>query len=104
MFAPSILGYGGLAADNDRIVGPIAGSCAFVACWPVMMPLRWATLPCGVALLGAPVILRYDDPGAWASSIASGLVISTTAFVGTDVRSRFGGGWRSVRPSAWTAP
>ena len=102
MFAPWALDYGGLAADNDRIVGPIAGSFAFVACWDVLMAMRWATVPFGAWLVLAPLVLGYDDPLAWVSSVASGIVFIGTAFVGYDVREKFGGGWRSVRPSAWT--
>lgn len=102
MFAPWALDYGDPAATNDRIVGPIAGALAFVACWDVLMAFRWATLPCGAWLVLAPVAMGYDDAPAWVSSIASGVLIVATAFVGEDVRDRFGGGWRSVRPGAWT--
>jgi len=101
MAAPAVLGYDGIAADNDRIVGPIAGACAFVACWEVLMAFRWATLPLGAWLVLAPLVLGYDDSAAWWSSIASGLVIAGTSWVGRDVRDDFGGGWRSVRPRAW---
>lgn len=104
MFAPWLLDYGDPAATNDRIVGPIAGSFAFVAAWEVLMPMRWATLPCGVWLVAAPIVLTYDDPLAWVSSIAAGLVFAGTAFVGEDLREQFGGGWRSIRPRAWSAP
>lgn len=102
MAAPAVLGYQGVAADNDRIVGPIAGAFAFVACWEVLMAMRWATLPLGVWLVLAPLVLGYDDSAAWISSIVSGLVIAGAAWVGRDVRDQFGGGWRSVRPRAWT--
>lgn len=104
MFAPWLLDYGNPAADNDRIVGPIAGALAFSACWDILMAMRWATVPCGAWLIAAPLVLGYDDGLAWVSSIASGVVFIATAFVGHDVRDRFGGGWRSVRPKAWTTP
>lgn len=104
MLSPWLLEYGDSAATNDRIVGPIAGAFAFVACWDVLMPMRWPTLPCGAWLVVAPVALGYDDPLAWVSSIVSGLVFVATAFVGDDLRDQFGGGWRSVRPRAWTSP
>lgn len=103
MFAPWLLDYGNPAADNDRTIGPIAGAFAFVACWEVLMAMRWATVPFGAWLVLAPVVLTYDDPLAWVSSIASGLIFVATAFVGSDMREKFGGGWRSVRPKAWTA-
>jgi hypothetical protein len=102
MFAPAVIGYDGVAASNDRIFGPIAGSFAFVACWDVLMPMRWPTLPLGLWLVAAPPILGYDHAGAWVSSIVAGIVIAATAFVGHDVSDEFGGGWRSIRPAAWT--
>lgn len=102
MCSPWLLDYGDPAATSDRIVGPIAGSFAFVACWEVLTAMRWPTLPCGLWLIVAPLILSYDDPLAWVSSIASGLVLAGTAFVGDDVRTKFGGGWRTLRPG--TAP
>lgn len=104
MFAPWLLDYGDPAATNDRIIGPIAGSLAFVASWDVLMPMRWPTLPCGAWLILAPLVLGYDEPLAWLSSIAAGIVFAATAFVGEDLRHQFGGGWRSIRPKAWTSP
>lgn len=101
MFAPAILDYSDPARSNDRIIGPIAGALAFVACWQVVTAVRWATVPFGGWLVIAPAVLGYDDVGAWCSSIAAGLLITLTAFVGDDVSDQFGGGWRSVRPSAW---
>lgn len=101
MAAPAVLDYGDPAQTNDRIVGPIAGAFAFVACWEVLIAMRWPTLPLGMWLVAAPLVLTYDETGAWISSIASGVVIVATAFVGRDVTEDFGGGWRSVRPKAW---
>jgi hypothetical protein len=102
MFAPAVLHYDGVPATNDRIVGPIAASFAFVACWQVVMPLRWATIPFGAWLVVAPLALGFDPVGAWVSSILAGLVVVVTAFVGQDLADRFDGGWRSVRPAAWS--
>jgi hypothetical protein len=101
MAAPSVLGYGDPARTNDRIIGPIAGAFAFVACWQILMAMRWPTLPLGLWLVVAPLALDYDSTASWVSSIASGVVIAAAAFVGRDVRDEFGGGWRSVRPKAW---
>lgn len=101
MFASAVFDYGDPAMSNERIIGPIAGAFAFVACWEVLMAMRWATLPFGVWLVVAPAVLGYDSVAAWVSSIASGALVVGTAFVGEDVSDRFGGGWRSVRPAAW---
>lgn len=102
MFSSAVLEYSGtVAADNDRIVGPIAGAFAFVACWAVLDPLRWPTLPLGAWLVVAPLVLGDDSGAAVVSSIVSGAIIVGVAFVGEDLRDRFGGGWSSVFPSRW---
>ena len=101
MFAPAVLGHGGTAmADSDRIVGPVAASCAFVALWGVLDGLRWGTLPCGVWAVAAPWVLDADL-AAGVSSTVAGVLFAVTAFVGTRGPEPFGGGWRTVRPSAW---
>lgn len=104
MVAPWALGYGDPMATSDRVVGPIAGALAFVACWAVVAPLRWGTIPGGAWLVLAPAVLGVGEPAAWVSSVASGVVFVATAFVGEDVREQFGGGWRTVRPSAFRTP
>lgn len=104
MFAPAVLGYEGIAADNDRIFGPIGAAFAFVAIWEVMRPLRWVTLPVGIWLAAAPLVLGYDDTGAIVSSILAGLVMAGSTFFGATVEESFGGGWRSIAPSQWKKP
>lgn len=102
MFAPAVLDYTGAAETNDRIIGPIAGSFAFVACWDVLVAMRWPTVPLGAWLVVAPLLLGYADAGAWISSMVSGAVFVVTGLRGREGDDeRFGGGWRSVRPSAW---
>lgn len=101
MFAPAVLGYQGVAENNDRIFGPIGAAFAFVAIWEVVRALRWATLPVGVWLIAAPFVLGYDDVGAITSSIAAGAVMAISTFFGARVEASFGGGWRSVYPAQW---
>ena len=99
MFAPAVLDYEGVAATNDRIIGPISGSIAFVALWAVLRPFRWLLIGCGAWLVLAPLVLTYDSGAAIVSSLAAGLVLAATApFGSTD--ERFGGGWRTV----WASP
>jgi hypothetical protein len=104
MFAPTVLGYGGVAEVNDRIFGPIGGSLAFVAIWEVVRAVRWGTLPVGIWLVAAPLVLAYDHTGAAISSIIVGVVMAVSAFLGGTVSSSFGGGWRSIAPSQWRRP
>lgn len=92
MFAPAVLDDAGVAENNDRTFGPIGASFAFVALWEVLRPLRWATLPVGVWLVVAPLVLTYDDAGAIVSSVAAGIVLAVSAFFGGDVDAAFGEG------------
>jgi hypothetical protein len=101
MFAPAVLGFGGVAENNDRIFGPIGAALAFIAIWEVVRALRWGTLPVGVWLIAAPLVLGYDDVGATISSVVAGAAIAIAAFFGASVEASFGGGWRSVFPSEW---
>ncbi len=101
MFAPAVLGYEGVAENNDRIFGPIGAALAFVAIWEVVRALRWGTLPVGIWLVTAPLVLRYDDTGAIISSVAAGVLMAGSTFFGSRVDATFGGGWRSITPSQW---
>ena len=91
--APAVLDYvDHRAADVDRVLGPIAGGLAFVAIWPFLRSVRWATVPVGVLLALAPV-LGYPME-ATVNSIACGLAIVVLAFVEGEPEGAFGGGWR----------
>lgn len=104
MAAPAVLEYTGTSmADSDRIVGPIAGSLALVACWAVLDALRWGTLPCGAWAIVAPWLLSADV-GAMLSSMLAGVIMVVLAPIGRAGPEEFGGGWRSVRPAAWRVP
>lgn len=90
MAAPAVLGYGPPAATNDRIVGPIAGSFAFVALWEVARPLRWAVVPLGLWQVAAPWFLgAYPVHAIW-NSVLSGLLLTALACVRGRIRQRFG--------------
>lgn len=99
MIAPAVIGYGGAAENNDRLVGPIIAGLAFVAIWEVVRPLRWAVLPFAAWMLVAPLIFDYPGAAASVSAIAAGIVaLVSTLPQGADA-SRFGGGWSSL----WSA-
>ncbi|MFP5322616.1 MAG: hypothetical protein ACLGIC_12335 [Acidimicrobiia bacterium] len=92
MAAPAVLGYADQrAADVDRILGPVAGGLAFVAIWPFLRMVRWATVPVGIALVAAPLLGYPTD--ATVNSIACGLAIIGLAFVEGEPEGAFGGGW-----------
>src|SRR5689334_5140639 len=95
MAAPAVLGYGGSAALNDRVCGPLAAGFALIAVHEVTRPLRWLILPVGIWLLAAPWVLGYETAAA-ANSVVVGLLLCLLAPRGGLVRYDFGGGWTSL--------
>lgn len=95
MAAPSLLGYGGTAAANDRIFGPIAASFAFISIWPVTRGLRWCDFPLGIWLAASPWILGYPRPEAWSTTLA-GMAMALVALAPSRAEGEFGGGWSSL--------
>lgn len=97
MISPAALHYVESTAEaSDRIAGPLAAACSFVAIWGITRALRWATLPIGLYLVIAPWLLGFPID-ATISNVAAGLVFIVTAFVRGDVGERYGGGWISLR-------
>lgn len=96
MVAPAALGYADETAnDVDRLLGPIAGALAFVAIWPFIRMVRWATVPVGAALVLAP-LLGYPTDAA-VNSILCGVAIIALAFVDGEPEGAFGGGWSVLK-------
>lgn len=102
MAAPAVLGYGGAARINDRIVGPIAVTFACIAIWPATRPVRWVNLPLGLWLIVAPWLFSYGRV-ALLNSLAVGLLM-TLLCIPRGKRAHFGGGWsmlwRDTTPAA----
>ena len=97
MAAPTVLGYTGTAAEtNDRIVGPLALTCAFVAIWEATRPLRRGNLAIGLWLLAAPFVLGYDATAPLVNSLLVGAALAALSFVRGPRKHQFGGGWRSL--------
>ena len=96
MAAPAVLGYGGAAQTNDRVVGPVAATFAVVAIWQATRSLRWVNLAAGLWLLAAPWVLGYGETAPTVNSLAVGVVLAALALVKGEVTRRFGGGWRSL--------
>lgn len=97
MAAPAVLGYGGAAGTNDRIVGPVAASVAVIAIWQVTRPVRWANLALGAWLLVAPWVFDYERIALVNSTIVGLLLMTFAAIRGKVESHRFGGGW----PALW---
>ena len=92
MIAPAAIGYGGMAAQNDRIIGPIAATFATIAASEATRPVRWANV-----VLGAWMVLASPWLGgpiaAIANEMLAGVALIGLSLVRGRISSRFGGGW-----------
>jgi hypothetical protein len=96
MAAPAALGYGGRAAANDHVAGPLAAALAAVAVSEVTRPVRRANVVVGLWLLIAPWALAYASGAATFNSLSVGALLIAFALVRGRVVNRFGGGWSVV--------
>ncbi len=67
----AVLGYGGVASTDHRIVGPIGAAFAVIAIWEVTRPLRWIEAPPGAWRVVAHLVLGYPALDALANSLVS---------------------------------
>jgi hypothetical protein len=95
MAAPDVLGYGGIAADHDRIVGPLVATFACVACWEATRPLRWVNLPVGAWMLLAPWLLGFPST-ATIDTMLCGIAVACLSLVRGKLKHRFDGGWAAL--------
>ena len=93
MAAPAVLSYGDPAQFNDRIAGPLAVTCAFVAIWEATRPLRRVNLVIGAWLLLAPWVLGYGATAPIVNSLVVGVVMIACSLVKGTVEKSYGGGW-----------
>jgi hypothetical protein len=95
MAAPAVLDYAGAARTNDRIVGPLAASCAMIAAWEITRALRAVNAILGIWLFVAPWVLSFRGVEIFNSTVA-GLLLVFCAFTPGQVQHFFGGGWASL--------
>lgn len=105
MAAPAVIGYGGVAADADRIAGPTVAATALIAVTEATRSIRWLNLPIGVGLVILPFLLDYSL-GALSNSVACGLAIAALSLVRGSLSRQIGGGWAALRGrgSNWATP
>lgn len=97
MAAPAVLGYGGAAASNDRIIGPLASTFAIIAIWEVVRAVRRANLALGLWLIAAPWVLGGYPTAALINSMAAGVLLIAFSLIRGSIRQAYGGGW----PALW---
>lgn len=95
MVAPAVLGYAGLAATSDRIIGPLIATVGIVSLFEVLRPVRWINLALGLWLLIAPFVLGFPTDAAW-NSVLFGSAVALLSLARGRQKNRYGGGWSSI--------
>lgn len=96
MIAPSLLGFGSVAANNGHIIGPVVLTFAVVAYWEATRAMRKWNYPLGAWLLLAPWVLQYSVTAAIFSDMLSGLLILIFSSIRGKQKNEYGGGWSSL--------
>jgi hypothetical protein len=95
MVAPALFGYGGAAADVQRVIGPVVACLAVVGFWETTRGLRWGVLAAGAALLVAAP-LAGGGSAALAGGLSAALALLVLPWLGGHTEGRYGGGWRAL--------
>ncbi len=93
--APAVLGYRGLPAEMDRIVGPTVAAVAVIALTEATRSVRWLNLPLGMGLMAAPLMLNYPGEAALNSALC-GFAIAALSIVRGKMSHQMGGGWAAL--------
>lgn len=98
MAAPAVLGYDGLPADVQRIVGPVVAAVGIISLSGVARAFLRANLVPALVLVAASWFLGLDVL-ALVNSLITGSALGVLAIVGPLVAAsaaRFGGGWTAL--------
>ncbi len=95
MAGPSIFGYGGVAADVDHTLGPLAVSIALMAASQILRALRWANVVIG-GVLAASALLLARPSDATIAVIGIAVALAATGLVRGRISERFAGGWSAL--------
>jgi hypothetical protein len=104
MAAPAVLAYGEAGRINDRIVGPLIATFAWIAVTEVTRGCRWVNVLLGAWLIVAPVVLGYHDKGPVWNSVCVGIAVVVLSFVRGHIKASYGGGWRALFTPIADAP
>jgi hypothetical protein len=94
--APSVIGYGGLAAKNDQAMGPLVVTFAILSLSQVIRACRVANLIVAGWLLVSPAVLDHGR-GVDLHSVGVAIAIGALSLVRTPSRLQQGGGWRALK-------
>jgi hypothetical protein len=94
--SPSVLDLNKAISNNERIVGPIIVTIAFVAISESVRNTRYINIFSGLWLLISPWLLGYEQTAGTINDMASGLIVIVLSMVKGNLKDTFGGGWRAL--------
>lgn len=95
MVVPAIFKFDRIAADNNHIVGPLVVTFAVISLWEINRNARLFNIVTGLWLVLSPFVLGFASPERTIDILSGVAVILFSLFKGK-IKSRYGGGWRSL--------
>jgi len=90
MFAPSVFGSSGGAADSDHLVGALVVTFAVIALGEVVRALRFINVVFGAWIVASPWLLSGTTPGATWNDVIAGVLLIALSLRRGKVRERYG--------------
>jgi hypothetical protein len=91
MFAPSVFGSSGGAADSDHLVGALVVTFAIIALGEVVRAIRFINLLLGAWIIAAPWVLSGTTTGATWNDVFAGALLIALSLRRGKARERYGG-------------
>jgi len=95
MVTPALLRFNKVAADNNHIVGPLVITFAVISLWEINRNARLFNIVTGCWLILSPFIVGFSSV-ALVTDIVSGIAVILFSLNKGKIKSRYGGGWRSL--------
>ncbi len=95
MVTPAIFKFNKVAADNNHIAGPLVLTFAIISLWDINRNVRLFNIITGLWLAISPFITGFTSVGRTIDILSGIAVIFFSLFKGR-IKSRYGGGWRSL--------
>lgn len=95
MVAPAIFKFEKIAANNNHIAGPSVLTFAIISLWEINRNVRFFNVVTGLWLVLSPFILHFASVDR-IIDISTGIAIGIFSLFKERLKTRYGGGWRSL--------
>ena len=92
MAAPAVLGFGGAAATNAQIVGPLIATFGMVALAESTRGVRWVNVALGGWMMLSALVFTAPAPARAAALTAGAAVVGLSLMRGA-LHNKYAGGW-----------